>query len=96
MKFLASALGLVFAAVLGILVYLIWFEVNDPGHGAITGKHYSPAYYYTSCVQSVCTPHYMPECYEVKYTDGKHDGDACVSPDEFDRYRVGGQFPEAG
>lgn len=98
-------LCLVAAAVLGLIGYGIWFEVNDPGHGKITEKTYKPAYYtYTTsctsydskgnCKTSVQVPHYRPECFEIEYTDGRHDGDACVAPDEYDRYRVGGYYPE--
>lgn len=94
---LGAVVALVMAVVIGLFAYAIWFEVNDPGHGQITGKTWRPAYYYSSCSTAnnvtTCTQHYNPDCYEVRYTDGKHDGDACVAPEEYEQYEVGGYYP---
>jgi hypothetical protein len=90
----AVALIVAAAAVLG---YAAWSEINDPGRGTITEKKYRPAYTTTQCHQvgktTVCTPVQHAECYLVRYTDGKHDGDACVPALEYDRYRVGDWYP---
>jgi hypothetical protein len=95
--FIVTTIALAVATVVSVIVWAIWFEVNDPGHGQVTKKHYSPAYYYTSCSgtgsSTVCDAHYMPECFEIDYTDGHHDGDACVSPSEYDEYEVGSYYP---
>lgn len=103
-KLFAFITGAFITAVLVLIGYAIWFEANDPGHGQITKKHYSPAYYYYTsqcagydskggCTTTIQVPHYAPECYEIDYTDGKHDGDACVAPEEYERYEVGGYYP---
>ena len=91
-----AACGLVVAAVVVFIAYGIWFEVNDPGHGTITGKTHRPAFTTCSTVNKITTCTNHPECYEIRYTDGEHDGDACVTPIEYDRYRVGEQYPAAG
>jgi hypothetical protein len=85
------------AAVVGLIGYGIWYEVNDPGHGTITRKQYHPAYWTQSCStvgkSTICTPLYHADCYSIEYTDGRHDGDACVSPHEYETYQVGEQYP---
>lgn len=88
----AGFVAVVFAGILSLIGYGVWFEVNDPGHGQITKREYIPAT--TSCSGTnpiVCTSN--PECYRIAYTDGKHDGDACVSPLDYDRYEIGGYYP---
>lgn len=105
MKIVAFIAGAVIVAALALIGYAIWFEANDPGHGQITGKQYRPAYYYYTsqcagydakgnCTFHTQVPHYAPECFEIRYTDGKHDGDACVAPTEYERYEVGAYYPE--
>ncbi len=85
-------IGAILAAVLWAVGYLVWYTANDPGHGTITGKRYDAPWVSCSGKPLVCTSY--PECYRIEYNDGHHDGDACVSPAEYDRYRVGGQYPE--
>lgn len=85
----------VIAVIAGGIGYGIWFEYHDPGHGTITSKRWIPPSMTNSCSGNpqTCTFQYYPECYEINYTDGKHDGDACVSPDEYESYQVGEQYP---
>lgn len=94
MKAFNVVVGIVVLAVVAVLGYVIWYEVNDPGHGTITGKRHNSMYVTCSGKPIICTTH--PECYRIYYTDGHHDGDACVTPLEYDRYRVGEQFPSDG
>lgn len=94
-RILVFGVGLLIAAAAALIGYVIWFEVNDPGHGTITGKTHRDAWVSCSTVNKITTCTNHPECYQVRYTDGKHDGDACVTALEYDRYRVGGQFPAA-
>lgn len=75
----------------GIIGYVIWYSANDPGHGTITGKEHRPAYMSCSARTGLCTSY--PECYDIKYSDGRNDGDACVTPAEYERYEVGGYYP---
>ena len=94
--FFPAIMTVIVLFVIGFIVYAIWYEVNDPGHGRITGREYSPAH--LSCTTTgkvtTCTSH--PECYRIKYTDGKHDGDACVSPQEYEMYRHETYYPAGG
>lgn len=80
--------------VLGTLGYVIYYEINDPGHGKVTSKQWEGAYYSTSCNGNVCSTSYTPECYRITYNDGHHPGDACVAPEEFDYYEVGSYYPK--
>lgn len=98
------AIGIV-ACILAAIGYAIWYEVNDPGHGQVTKRHYIPAYYWYStqcmasdskgnCISSMQIPHYAPECFSVEYYDGSHPGDACVSPEEYEFYEPGSYYPK--
>lgn len=99
MKYLA---GIIIAAVIAAVGYGIWFEINDPGHGTITGKSYQPPSATQSCdtyktatgSRRTCSPHVTAECYKITYTDGKHDGYECVTALEYDRLHIGGPFRE--
>lgn len=96
-RLLVAGVAAVILAVLGGIAYTVWYEANDPGHGTITGKTHRPATTTTRCTTTgkttTCIPNTTPECYQVRYTDGKHDGDECVSREAYDRYAVGGQYP---
>lgn len=97
MKLMVVLVGALIAAVLVGIGYVIWFEANDPGHGTITEKKFRPAYTTTQCTTvgkvTSCVPVQHAECYLIGYTDGRHDGDACVPALEYDRYRIGEQYP---
>lgn len=88
---------IVILAVVGGISYAIWYSVNDPGHGTITKKQYNPAYTTTQCTTTnnitTCVPEFHGECYEVDYTDGHHDGDSCLSQQEYNSYNVGDYYP---
>lgn len=94
------AAGLVIAVALAVLGYTVWYEINDPGHGTVTGKSYTPPSADESCEtyktatgsKRTCTTRVTGECYEITYTDGKHNGDACVTPIEYDRLHVGDTY----
>lgn len=90
-RILFGVVGLVVAAVVGLLGYMIWFWVNDPGHGTITGKSYHAAWISCGGKPIICTTH--PECYEVDYNDGHHDGSRCLSQGEYNSYKVGDYYP---
>jgi hypothetical protein len=92
-RVLISAVVCIITGVFVFIGYGIWYEANDPGHGTITGKHYSPEHIMCSGKPIICTTY--DECYRIEYTDGKHDGDVCVSPQEYTAYKVGDQYPAA-
>lgn len=83
--------GALLAVVFSLFGYAIWFEVNDPGHGTVTSKHYRPSSISCTGHPIMCTTH--PECYELDYTDGQHDGDVCVAPAEYEQYKIGDYYP---
>jgi hypothetical protein len=85
-------LALLAAALVALIGYAIWYEVNDPGQGTVTGKDYSSTHTTCSGKPLICTT--TPECYRITYTDGHHDGDACVDPETFARFRVGDHYPD--
>lgn len=86
-----AVLGLIVTGIIVLVGWVIWYEVNDPGQGTITGKEYNRAWVSCTGKPIICTSH--PECYRIKYTDGKHDGDACVDPQSYAEYQVGQHYP---
>lgn len=93
MKGMAVVIGALVALLVAAVAYGIWWEVNDPGHGTITDKSHRGSYMTCSTVNKVTTCQNHPECWRVVYTDGKHDGDACVPQREWETYKVGDWYP---
>jgi len=92
-RFIKIAVTVIIVAVVGGIGYAIWWEANDPGHGTITGKNHRSAYVTCTTTNKVTTCTNHPECYRISYTDGRYDGDACVTALEYDRYRIGDTYP---
>lgn len=86
-----AVLGILVVGVIWAVAWVIWYEANDPGQGTITGKEYNASYVLCTGKPIICTTH--RECYRIKYTDGEHDGDACVDPQSYAEYRVGEHYP---
>lgn len=78
-----------------------------PSSGIVTERKYHPAYYYWTsqcvsydaktgaCTTSIPIQHYMPESFELclRADDGK-TGCRDVDHDEYERYEVGGHYPD--
>lgn len=92
-KIISVAVAAVAITVVGLIAYAVWWEANDPGHGTITGKNHRAASVTCTTTNKVTTCTNHPECYRIAYTDGRHDGDACVTALEYDRYRIGDTYP---
>jgi len=85
--------GAVIAAAVIIIGVVVYQEVTEPESGRITGKEYHAEWWSSSCTTvnkiPVCTPVHHPACYEIEYVDGGAEGDACITPAEYDRLKVG-------
>lgn len=84
------------------VIWTIVAEILEPDSGRIYSREYqsgwSESYCSTYNKDGTCAQHssrWHSECYQVKYHNEAEDadGDACVAPQDWNKYQVGTQYP---
>lgn len=90
--------GVLVAGIVAAIGYAIYQEETEPTSGTVTKIEYQRPWTQTNCTTvgktTTCTPIHHPECYRIEYDHGDDWGDACVSPVEYQLYRIGDHYPK--